>query len=65
MTRKTLEKLTEKQLKTVKDLKSRYHDGRLKKENTRSEMRGYVKGLADAGIISERESQVVFCYMTI
>lgn len=65
MTRKVLSKLPEHILSTIRMWKSRYNDERFKKDITRAEIRGYVKGLVDAGTITANEYRVVFAYMTI
>ena len=42
---------------------SRYALG--KREEVRTRMAGYVLGLRDAGLITERGRQIVFIYMTV
>lgn len=73
MTKQTLEKLPENIKKTVeqfrKDYKALQNNGdmaRIKYGNEyRARMAGYAKGLADAGLITEKERQILFCYMTV
>lgn len=65
MTQKVLDRLSEKILSTIQMWKDRYHDDRLDKDITRAEIRGYVRGLVDADILTANEFKIVFAYMTL
>lgn len=71
MTREAFNKLSERQKKAVLDYKVRYkntEDSERQWEERKAIMResnSYLKGLRDAGSISERERQALFTYTTI
>jgi hypothetical protein len=65
MTKETLNKIPKEiqgQLNTYKKLYAGLPDKRVE---TRARMAGYVQGLRDAGLITERERQILFTYMTV
>lgn len=65
MTRRLLQRLPEKILTTVEMWKDKYNDERFNKDTTRAEIRGYIKGLVDADILTPNEFKTLFCYMTV
>lgn len=70
MTKKTLEKLPVKVRKEIEYLKDLYRgyaqrNDYLLEGNARARIAGYVRGLMDCGIISEKERQVLICYTTL
>jgi len=65
MTRKLLNRLPDKILSTIEMWKGRYNDERFNKDTTRAEIRGYIKGLVDADVLTQNEFKTLFCYMTI
>jgi hypothetical protein len=66
MTRKILNRLPEKVTTTLDMWNDRYHDDRLNQDITRAEIRGYVKGLADAGLLkTDLEFRIIFGYATL
>ena len=65
MTQKTLEKIPREVLLHIEILKKDYKDQRLDRNICRSSCREYVRGLRDGGLITERERQQLFAYMTI
>lgn len=65
MTRKLLNRLPDKILSTIEMWKGRYNDERFNKDTTRAEIRGYIKGLVDADVLTQNEFKTLFCYMTV
>ena len=72
MTRKTLEKLTGTQLMQIEQfrkLRKVYEEFEFnrdtKLDTLRVERNAYIKGLRDAGAITERERQILSLYMTV
>ena len=73
MTRETLNKLSETARLKVENFRKRYSSVSYKgsaremrmAEEIRMQMASYVEGLRDAGLITERERQVLFVYMTV
>ena len=65
-TREIINKLPESVLLRVNQYREAYthFDGRNRAE-ARVRMAGYVEGLRDAGLITERERQLLFVYMTV
>ena len=49
----------------IEGYRKNYKNPALKKECVRSELAGYLKGLRDAGAITERERQILFVYGTV
>lgn len=65
MTRETLNKMPENVRKAIEDLRKDYKNEALNHDECRAKSYGYTKGLRDAGLITERERQVLFIYTTI
>lgn len=73
MAKTTLNKLPKNVLNKVEEFKTRYTNlsatGSLRemkmKDEIRIRMASYVEGLRDAGLITERERQIIFVYMTV
>ncbi|MEE0856527.1 MAG: hypothetical protein U0L58_04445 [Ruminococcus sp.] len=61
-TKELLEKMPAKIVATLNDLRKDYNNPTLNKDATRKEVYGYTKGLRDAGLITERERQILFVY---
>ena len=66
-TRELLERLPDYVRKNVEDFRSSYTKTKdyHRQAETRTRMAGYVLGLRDGGLITERERQILFIYMTI
>ena len=65
MTKKVLDALPQNIRDAVEDYKVYYKREDRFKDDYRNEMLGYVKGLRDAKIITERERQILYVYMTV
>ena len=65
MTREVLNKIPENVRNMIEDLRKDYHNDSLNRDAVRKESYGYGCGLRDAGLITERERQVLFIYTTI
>lgn len=67
MTREAYGKLTDTQRAAFDGYRARYKDPRFEKvrEATRQSGCAYLRGLADAGAITEMERRALCCYMTI
>lgn len=72
MTRELLNRLPQVIVNKVEQYRARYtkFDSTVlremhMKDETRSRMAAYVEGLRDAGVITERERQCLFVYMTV
>lgn len=70
MTKQLLDKLPEAVMRTVEAYRKMYADAEreravLAREIVRGRMAGYAQGLRDAGLITERERQTLFIYMTV
>lgn len=67
MTRETLQILPQNVRETIEYFRKEYKQfPELSRRNeTRSRMGGYIQGLRDAGLITERQRQIIFCYMTV
>ena len=65
MTRKILDKLDKTTLFTIETCKKDYKEHPERRNETRAFMSGYVLGLHKAGLITERERQTLYVYMTI
>ena len=66
-TKEVLKKLTPAMEMWVSRLKDTYKqtDDYTKKNSVRDTMCAYLHGLMDAGFITDRERQILFCYMTV
>ena len=49
----------------IEDIRKDYKNPALNKDAIREKLYGYTKGLRDAGLISERERQILFVYGTV
>lgn len=65
MTKQVLEKLPVNVFMAIENLRSNYHDDEMNKSENRARIAGYVKGLSDAGLITEQERKTLFIYGTI
>lgn len=65
MTRKVLEKLPEIARTNLEWLRKEYKSELGDKDVARAKAAWYVKGLKDAGLITERERQFLFIYTTV
>ena len=65
MTKKVLDALPQNIRDAVKDYKVYYKRDDRFKDDYKNEMLGYVKALRDAKIITERERQILYVYMTV
>ena len=57
--------MPEKVVNVLNQLRKDYYNDALNTDAVRKESYGYTKGLCDAGLITERERQVLFLYTTI
>lgn len=48
----------------IEDLRKHYQNPAFRKDEVRKELYGYTKGLRDAGLITERERQILYVYGT-
>ena len=65
MTRELLERMPEVVVSKLNQCRKDYNNMALNKDSVRSRNAGYVLGLRDAGLITERERQILFVYTTI
>ena len=65
MTRETLEKLPEVVRKNVEGLRHDYNGRVVNRDVARAQAAWYMKGLRDAGLITERERQILVIYTTV
>ena len=67
MTRETLNKLPANVREIIENLRKEYKNavGYNRKGAKRERLAGYVMGLRDAGLITERERQILFVYGTV
>ena len=65
MTREVISKMPKRVVDALNQLRKDYYNNALNADEVRKESYGYTKGLRDAGIITERERQVLFIYTTI
>lgn len=65
MIRETLAKLPETVLRNVETLRKEYTGGVVNKDVARAQSYWYGVGLRDAGLITERERQIIFVYTTV
>lgn len=61
----TLEKIPANVRQVLDDIKKDYNNPTVNQDITRKYLYGYIKGLRDAGLITERERQILFVYGTI
>ncbi len=65
MTEKTLEKLPENVRNEIERLRNYYNGVDTNKSVARTASASYVKGLRDAGMITENERKTLFIYTTV
>lgn len=65
MTKDVFEKMPEAVQTQLESIKKDYKNRALNRDKTRARLAGYVLGLRDAGLISERERQILFVYGTV
>lgn len=65
MIKETLYRLPTHVRLQIENLRTQYKNPQILKSETRASMNWYVKGLRDAGLITERERSVLFVYMTV
>lgn len=65
MTREVINKMPEKVMDVINMYRKDYANPTIRKDVTREGLAGYVKGLRDAGLITERERQILFVYGTV
>ena len=67
MTRETINKLPENIREVIEDLRKEYKNAvEYNRQGAKRErLAGYVMGLRDAGLITERERQIIFVYCTV
>lgn len=65
MTRELLERLPQIVVNKLNECNKDYNNMALDKASVRSRNAGYVLGLRDAGLITERERQILFTYTTV
>ena len=67
MTREIINKLPPNVREVIENLRKEYKNavGYNKKAEKRERLAGYVMGLKDGGLITERERQVIFVYGTV
>lgn len=64
MTKEIIERLPENVIREVEGLRKDYRSG-FNRGAVRARLAGYVKGLRDAGLLTERERQILFVYGTV
>ncbi len=65
MTREVIAKMPEHIVTKIEMFRKDYANAALSADTTRARIAGYVEGLRDAGMITDRERQVLFCYATV
>ena len=65
MTREVLARMPQKVVDTLNALRKDRKNDALDTDAVRKESYGYTKGLRDAGLITERERQILFVYTTV
>lgn len=65
MVREILEKQPANVRNALEELKKDYKNPTINKNETRKSIAGYVKGLRDAGLITERERRILFIYVVV
>ena len=64
-TREVVERQSDGIRRAIEDYRKDYKNPALDRAETRAALAGYVKGLRDAGAITERERQILFVYGTV
>ena len=65
MTKEVISRMPSKVMFVLDSLKADYKSPYMSKDETRARLAGYVLGLRDAGLISDRERQILFVYATV
>lgn len=65
MTREIISKLPETIRKNLEGLRHDYKSNVVNKDIARAQSAWYVKGLRDAGLITEAERKILFVYTTV
>lgn len=65
MTKELIERLPRNVVESVEELRKDNKNSAISKDETRARLSGYCKGLRDAGLITERERQILFVYGTV
>lgn len=65
MTKQVLNKIPANVRAALEQLRKDYKNDALNTDESRSRSAGYVQGLRDAGLITERERQILFIYTTV
>ena len=65
MTRELLNKLPAHVVEQMNQIRKDYKNPALNKDEVRNMNYGYTKGLRDAGLITERERQILYIYGTV
>lgn len=65
MTKQVLNKIPANVRAALEQLRKDYKNDALNKGESRNRSAGYVQGLRDAGLITERERQILFIYTTV
>lgn len=66
MVREVLNRLPDKVVTSLNIWKDHYSDSRFDTDIARAEIRGYLKGLRDSGVIkNDTEYKCLFCYCTV
>ncbi len=64
-TREVFNSMPEAVRSRLESIRKDYRNPALDRDKTRKELYGYTNGLRDAGLISERERQILFVYGTV
>ena len=64
-TREVFNRMPEAVQSAIENIRTAYKNSANDKSTVRAELYGYTKGLRDAGLISERERQILFVYGTV
>jgi hypothetical protein len=64
-TREVFNRMPEAVKNRLESLRMTYKSNVLDRGETRAELYGYTQGLRDAGLISDRERQILFVYGTV
>lgn len=64
-TRELMNKLPENVKRNLEGLRHDYKSGVVNRDIARAQSAWYVKGLRDAGLVTDRERSILFCYTTV
>ena len=65
ITREVFNRMPEAVRSKLECIRKAYRNPAIDRDKTRRELYGYTNGLRDAGLISERERQILFVYGTV